>query len=114
MSRAERVKAERLSVEVDRLLRGEETAGGEGELWPMVERLAVVNSLFEPPDAAFRQRTWARVLRSQPIPRRWRRQAWPRAWTTVALTLVLAVAVIGASPRGRQAIAEVMGIFRLG
>ncbi|MDY7041719.1 MAG: hypothetical protein SVX38_12730, partial [Chloroflexota bacterium] len=73
-----------------------------------------VNSLFEPPDAAFRQRTWARVLRSQPIPRRWRRRAWPRAWTTVALTLVLAVAVIGASPRGRQAIAEVMGIFRLG
>jgi len=114
MSRAEQVAAERLSAEIDRLLRGEETAGVEGDLWPTVERLAAINQLFAPPDAALRQRVWARMQRARSTSRGWHWPAWPRALAAVALTLVLAVAVIGASPRGRQAIAEVMGIFRLG
>jgi len=96
------------------LLRGKETAGVEGDLWPTVERLAAINRLFEPPDAALRQRVWTRMRRAQSTTRGWRWRAWPRALAAVAVTLVLAVAVIGASPVGRQAIAEVMGIFRLG
>jgi len=83
-------------------------------LWPTVERLAAINRLFEPPDAALRQRVWARMQRAQSTARGWPWRAWPRAWATIALTVVLALAVIGASPRGRQAIAEVMGVFRLG
>jgi len=114
MGRAEQVAAERLSAEVDRLLRGERTAGVEGDLWPTVERLAAINRLFEPPDAALRQRVWTRILRAKSVSRRWRWRAWPRALAAVALTLVLAVAVIGASPVGRRAFAEVMGVFRLG
>jgi hypothetical protein len=113
MSRAERMAAERLSVEVDRLLRGEET-GGEGELWPTVERLAAINRLLDPPDAALQQRVWARIQRARSTTRGWLWRPMPRAWVAVALTLVLAIAVIGASPRGRQAIAEVMGVFQLG
>jgi len=114
MNRAEMVAAEKLSAEIDRRLRGEETAGGEGDLWSTVERLAAINRLFEPPDAALRQRMWARMQRAQSTARGWPWRAWPRAWATIALTVVLALAVIGASPRGRQAIAEVMGVFRLG
>lgn len=108
------VAAERLSAEIDRLLRGEEAAGIEWDLWPTVERLAAINQLFDPPDMALRQRVWARMQRVQFTSQGWRWRAWPRAWAAVVLTLVLAIAVIGASPWGRQAIAEVMGVFRLG
>jgi hypothetical protein len=114
MNRAERVAAEKLSAEIDRLLRGGGTTGSEGELWPIIERLAAINRLFEPPDAALRQRVWARVQRVQSTKRGWRGRPMPRAWAAVVLTLVLTIAVIGASPRGQQAIAEVMGVFRLG
>ena len=114
MSRAERLAAEKLSTEIDRLLRGEEVVGIEGELRATVERLVALNRLLEPPDAALRQRVWARVQRAQSIGRGWRRRPWSRAWAAVALTLALVITAIGVSPPGRQAIAEVMGVFHLG
>ncbi|MBC7249386.1 MAG: hypothetical protein H5T62_03810 [Anaerolineae bacterium] len=114
MNGAERLAAERLSTEIDRLLQGEEAVGIEEELRATVERLAGLHRLLEPPDAALRRRVWARVQRAQSIGRGWRRRPMTRAWAAVALALVLLAVVIGVSPPGRQAIAEVMGVFQLG
>ncbi|MCR4405351.1 MAG: hypothetical protein NUW24_00280 [Anaerolineae bacterium] len=114
MNGAERLAAEKLSTEIDCLLRGEEAVGIEGELRATVERLAALNRLLEPPDAALRQRVWARVQRAQSTTRgrRWRPLSY--AGAAAVLTLMLVIAAIGVSPVGQQALAEVMGVFRLG
>lgn len=113
MSRSERIAAETLSAEIDCLLRGEEAVALEGELQAVVERLAALNCLFEPPDVALRQRVWTRMQRAQSTRGGWRRRPVARAWAAIVLALVLVIALLGVSPVGRLVIAEVMGVFRL-
>lgn len=113
MSRSERIAAEKLSAEIDCLLRGEEAVALEGELQAVVERLAALNRLFEPPDVALRQRVWTRMQRVQSTRGGWRRRPVARTWAAIVLALVLVIVLLGVSPVGRLVIAEVMGAFRL-
>ncbi|MGD8625243.1 MAG: DUF4367 domain-containing protein [Anaerolineae bacterium] len=117
MDRDERLRAERVSAEVDRLIEGAEVRpeGLDPEEAGLVEtarRLARLPALMGPVDPGLERRVMrqARAAQQQPT----RRQArWRWAWAAAGLAAVLLLALL-ISPAGQTAVASFLAVFDLG
>jgi len=116
MGRDEKVRAERISAAVERLIEDPEgwpiEAGTEdAELLETAQRLARLPALLGPVDPVLEQRVMRRVRAAQQPAQRAPRRRW--AWAAAGLATVVLLALL-ISPAGQTAVASFLAVFDLG